>query len=193
MEWTIPMQVFDSTKVRISTIIKSHKPMASLSYVDGPVQFPALSLLLPPLTVKSYDTETGKLALSLQGSAALSAKLTALQSLLLQTTYSNYRSWFHGEKERTYDELVSYFQPLVSHGCLHLYCPITTPGSFNEIKLYSGGEWSNGTDASNLFRAGKQVRIAVRLQGISFHQHPVSKMWTGKSRVQHRILAIYAD
>jgi len=167
--------------------------MASLSYIDGSVHFPTLSLLLPPLTVKSYDTETGKLALSLQGSVGLSAKLTALQSLLLQTTYSNYRSWFHGEKERTYDELVSYFQPLVSHGCLHLYCPVTAPGSFNDIKIYSGREWISGTAIPSLFRAGKQVRIAVRLQGISFHQHPVSKMWTGKSRVQHRILAIYTD
>jgi hypothetical protein len=193
MEWAIPTQNFEASKVRISDIIKSHKPMAALSYVDGDVVFPSLSILLPHLTVKSYDTETGKLALSLNGNATLSSKLTALQTLMLQTSYSKYRTWFAGEKERTFEELTNLFQPLIGHGSLHLYCPLNTSAPYNDINVFSGGKWTSNISASCMFTPGKQVRIAVRFQGISFHQHPVSRVWTGKSRVQHRILAIYTD
>lgn len=167
--------------------------MASLSYLDNGLQFSSLSVLLPTLAVKSYDTETGRLSLSLQGYQSVLNKLNALQTLMLNTTHSNYRSWFSGERDRAYEELVTGFQPLISHGCIHLYCPQSTFGSFNEIQIYSGGTWSRGSISSGLFTAGKQVRVAIRLQGISFHQHHISRAWTGKSRVQHRILTIFSD
>jgi len=193
MEWTIPVQTLDNSKVRISGLHKSQKPMAALSYVDGELQIPALSILLPSLTIKSYDAETGRLALSLQGTQGILTKLSALQNLMLNTTYSSYRTWFPGERERTYEDIASCFQPLIHNNCLYLYCPLSTSGSFNEIQIYSGGQWSRGTIPSAILGSGKQVRIAVRLQGISFHQHPITKALTGKSRVQHRILAIYSD
>jgi len=193
MEWTIPIQSFDPTKVRISTITRGHKPMSAMSYVDGELNFSSLSILLPHLTIKGYESDTGKLTLSLQGHQSVSSKLSALQSLMLNTTQSNYSSWFPGERERGYEELVAMFQPLVSHGSLHLYCPVSNTNSFNDIHMYSGqGGWTRGTSLST-FTVGKSVRLAVRLQGISFHQHPISKTWTGKSRVQHRILAMYVD
>jgi hypothetical protein len=193
MEWTIPTQNLDVSKVRISSVTKSYKSMAALSYIDGELVFPSLSILLPHLMVKSYDVESGKLVLSLSGLTALSNKITALQTLILQTTYANYRSWFSGEKERTYNELTTLFQPLISHGAIYLYCPLSNIAPYNDIRVFSGGGWTNNTSPSTLFKVGNKIRIAVRLQGISFHQHPVTKMWTGKSRVQHRILAIYAD
>lgn len=167
--------------------------MAALSYTDGELQFPSLSLVLPPLPVKSYDPETGKLALSLQGHTAISSKLVALQSLMLHKCAAAARTWFPAERERTQEEIAAMFQPLVSHGCLHLYCPPSPVSSFNEVKFYTGGSWVSGKGSSTIFSSGKLVRIAVRLQGISFHQHPMSKMWTGKSRVQHRILSVYTD
>ena len=193
MEWTIPVQTLDNSKVRISGLHRSQKPMAALSYTDGDLHIPALSILLPNLTVKSYDTETGRLALSLHGAQSILTKLSALQTLMLNTTYSNYRTWFNGERERSHEDITSSFQPLIHNSCLYLYCPLSTSGSFNEIQIYSGGQWSRGTIPSAILSSGKQVRIAVRLQGISFHQHPITKALTGKSRVQHRILAIYAD
>ena len=193
MEWTIPTQTLEISNVRISDIIKSNKPMAALSYADGEIVFPSLSMLLPHLTVKSYDKETGKLALSLSGNASLSSKLTALQTLMLQKSYSKYRTWFPGEKDRTYEELTSLFQPLISHGAIHLYCPLNTSAPYNDINVFSGGKWTSNISVSSMFTPGKQVRIAVRFQGISFHQHPVSRVWTGKSRVQHRILAIFTE
>ena len=165
--------------------------MAPLSYTDEFFSLPALSILLPFLPIKSYDTETGKLALSLSGHPSILAKLQAFQVKMLQAIYSNYSTWFPGERARTIDETNTSFQPLILNGCIHLYCPLTTVGSFNEISLYSGGSWSKGTIPLETFTLGKQIRIAIRLQGISFHQHPVSRNLTGRSRVQHRILAIY--
>jgi len=193
MEWTVPIHTFEVSKTNLSTVIKSHKPMATISYTDGELHFPSLSLLLPHLPIKSYDSETGKLSLSLQGSQAILNKLTALQNLILQSTYANYHAWFPLDKPRHYEDIVASFQPIISHGCIHLYCPLSTAGSFNEINLFSGGVWSRGNISQAIFTPGKQIRIAIRLQGISFHQHPITRMWTGKSRIQHRILAIYAD
>ena len=193
MEWTIPAQHLESSKVKVGVPGKSLKPMSPLSYVDGDIRLPALSVVLPILPVKSYDAESGKLSLSLQGNPALLIKLQALQSSIISTTTANQRGWFPGERERGADEVSASFQPLISHGCIHLYCPLTTSGSFNEIQVFSGGAWSHGTISPSIFATGKQIRVAVRFQGISFHQHPVTKMWTGKSRVQHRILTIYAD
>ena len=192
MEWTIPIQTLDTSKVCISNLTKGQKPMAAFSYTDGELQFHSLSVLLPSLIVKSYDTETGKLALSLSGHQAVLNKLTDLQKIILDTTKANYRSWFSGESERSYHDIVSAFQHIVSNGAVHLYCPLVNTGSFNEIQVYSGGSWSRGC-SSNLFTPGKQLRIAVRFQGISFHQHHITKVWTGKSRVQHRILAMYSE
>jgi hypothetical protein len=193
MEWTIPVQTLDISKVRISSIHRSQKPMATLSYSDGDLQMPALSILLPTLTIKSYDAETGRLALSLQGTQGILAKLSALQTLMLNTTYTNYHTWFPAEREKSYEDISTSFQPIIHNGCLYLYCPLSTSGSFNEIQVYSGGAWSRGTFSSSLLSTGKQIRIAARIQGISFHQHPITKALTGKSRVQHRILAIYTD
>jgi hypothetical protein len=193
MEWTIPIQTLDISKMRVTGPNRIQKPMAAFSYKDGDIQLSSLSILLPTLSVKAYDTETGRLSLSLQGYQSVMNKLTAIQSLIISNSEANYRSWFAGERERSHDEIVSGFQPLISHGCIHLYCPQSTFGSFNEIQVYSGGIWSRGAISPGLFAAGKQVRVAIRLQGISFHQHHITRAWTGKSRIQHRILTIYSD
>jgi len=165
--------------------------MASLSYKDESVSLTCLSILLPPLPIKSYDTDTGKLALSLSGYPQLLAKLQAFQVKMLQTIYANYTSWFPLEQPRDIDETNNSFQPLIMNNCIHLYCPLVTVGSFNEIGIFSDSAWSKGTIQPNLLAAGKQVRIGLRLQGISFHQHPLTRKLTGRSRVQHRILVIY--
>ena len=191
MEWTIPMQTFASSHVEILPPNKSQKPMASLTYSDEHITLPTLSILLPFLPIKSYDAETGKLSLSVTGYPQILAKLQAFQVKMLQAIHTNYSTWFSGERQRSIDETNASFQPLINNGCIHLYCPLVTVGSFNEISIYSGGSWSRGLIPTGLFTVGKQIRLAIRLQGISFHQHPVSRKLTGRSRVQHRILAIY--
>lgn len=165
--------------------------MAPLSYVDNDLRFQYISIVLVPLMVKSYDSETGKLVLSLHGHSSLQTKLTAIQNTILQTVNANQHTWFPSEKNKTQEELAAGFQPLISNGSMNVYCPIITSGSYNEIQVYSGGTWVRGTFPKELLAVGQTVRIAVRLQGISFHLHHVSKAWTGRFRIQHRVLAIY--
>ena len=187
----MPLQTLSCADVQISPPQKYQKPMASLSYKENNVTLPSLSILLPPLPIKAYEAETGRLSLSLTGYPQLLAKMQALQVKLLQAIHTNYTTWFPSEQSRSIDETNNSFQPLVLQNCIHLYCPLLTVGSFNEISVFSDGTWSKGVIPSSLFTSGKQIRIGVRLQGISFHQHPVSRKLTGRSRVQHRILVIY--
>jgi hypothetical protein len=193
MEWTIPAQKVDVSHVHIGSPTKSLKPMSPISYTEGDVRFPSLTVLFPHLTVKSYDAENGRLSLSLNGTTSLLSKMQALQNMFVSSMINGQREWFPGERGRGGDEIAGSFQPLISHSCIHLYCPLSTTGSPNEIHVFSGGKWSCGIISPSMFAAGKQIRIAVRFQGISFHQHPVTKMWTGKSRIQHRILAVYSE
>jgi hypothetical protein len=155
------------------------------------VRLPCFSVLLPSLPVKSYDSETGKLVLSLLGHPQILAKFVALQTRMLQTIHSNYSTWFPAERQRSLEELSTCFQPLIQNNCIHLYCPLITVGSFNEISVYSGGAWSKGVIPAALLAPGKSIRAAIRLQSISFHQHPLTKALTGRFRIQHRILTLF--
>ena len=191
MELTVPAQTFVCANAHISAPCKYQKPMASLSSKDENVTLPSLSILLPSLPIKAYEVETGKLSLSLAGHPAILAKFQAFQVKILQAIYANYSTWFPSEQARNIDETNKSFQPLIYNNCIHLYCPLVTVGSFNEINIFSGTSWTKGVIPQSLFTPGKSIRIGVRLQGVSFHQHPLTKMLTGRSRVQHRILAIY--
>lgn len=191
MEWTVPAQTFVASQVHVGAPSKHIKPIATLSYKDDMVSMPCFSLLLPPLPVKSYDSDTGKLALSLTGYPTILAKLIALQARILQTIATNYTTWFPTEDERSLEETTAAFQPLIQNNAIHLYCPLVTTGSFNEIGVYSGTTWARGVIPTGMLVPGKSVRAAVRLQSVSFHQHPVSKALTGRFRIQHRILALF--
>jgi len=191
MEWTVPAQTFVPGNVHILAPNKSQKPVAALTYKEDDITFPAFSTLLPPVPIKSYDSDTGKLVLSLVGVPAILNKFIALQTRILETIHSNYTTWFPSERQHSLDELSAGFQPLIQNNCLHLYCPLVTVGSFNEISVFSGTSWSKGTVPIALLAPGKLIRAAIRLQSISFHQHPVSKALTGRFRIQHRILALF--
>jgi len=190
MEWTIPAQTFVTGNVQIGAPSKSQKPTATLSYKDEEVNLPCFSTLLPPLPIKSYDSETGKLVLSLTTVPAILTKFIALQTRILQTIQANYSTWFPSERQRSMDETAASFQPLIQNNSINLYCPMVTTGSFNEISVWSGAAWSKGVIPPGLLVPGKLVRAAIRLQSISFHQHPVTKALTGRFRIQHRILAL---
>lgn len=192
MEWAITGETLSVGNMRIGPFHGGFKPMSPISYTDKDITFPNMTIILPLAAVKSYDTDTGKLALSLQGShSSLYTKLMAIQNVILETMIKNQSSWFSSERAKSKEEIVTGFQPFISGGCIHVYCPNFTNGSYNEIQVYTGGKWIHGTFSKELLAAGKNVRIALRLQGISFHLHPVTKEWTGRSRIQHRVLAIY--
>jgi hypothetical protein len=192
MEWTVPLQTFDAGKLRLGGMGRGAKPMVPFSYQDGDLTFTHLALLLPPLPVKSYDAASGRLVLSLSGSATALGKLQALQDAALTAVRQHQRAWFAGAKPRDAEDLRGGFQPMVEHTSLHLYCPAGGSGSGSDFALWSKGEWLRGAAATAALVPGATVRFAIRVQGISFHQHAVSGVWTGKCRLQHRVLAAFA-
>jgi len=192
MEWTIPIQTFEPASIRLGQIGRGIKPMAPISYHSAEVDatFMSLSLLLPILTVKSYDAATSRLQISLAGSPVAAAKLQSLQTILLKRIHTQQSGWFPPDRTRTAEDLRAGFQPMIENGVLHLYCPSNTAGAPNEVQVYSGGVWTRGITSPAALAPGKQLRLAIRIQGVSFHQHPVSGAWTGKFRLQHRVLAM---
>lgn len=190
IEWTIPIQKLEVNKIQVGSLQKTQKPLTPLSYSDGPIVFQNLNILLPPLTIKEYDSTTGKLVLSLTDTAATAAKLLALQDSLLNTVYSNQKNWFP-ESVRTREQIQTYFQSFVENTLLHLYCPLQTQEKRHTIYIWHSNEWKKLTSAG-LLQKGQSIRVALRLQGISYQMNPTSGLWTGRFRVQHKICCLYA-
>jgi len=198
MEWVIPLQKLEVNKVHMGSFVNGVKPLTPLSYVDGEIQFPSLSLLLPHLTVKAYDPQTGKLDLLLRENMSAYNKLQALQNTLLSAVLTNQTAWFNQPK-RDLAELQALFQPMIEGDTLHLYCPVSVQdkknGGIDSIAVYrseKGGPplFSQGLRPAYL-QPGDSLRISLRIQGISFHNHPTFAEWTGKFRLQHKIIALY--
>lgn len=190
MEWTIPIQKVEVNKLHVGPLQKTMKPLTPLSYADGPIVFQNLNLLLPPLTVKDYDSSSGRLLLSLSDSPQTAAKLLALQETLLGTVFINQKLWFPGSS-RSREQLQLCFQPFVENTCLHLYCPLQTQEKRHSISIWKDGSWKRLTVAG-LLQKGDSIRVALRLQGISYQIDAASGQWTGRFRVQHKISCLYS-
>jgi len=200
MEWVIPLQKLEVSKIQTGGFMNGVKPLAPLYYMDGETQFPSLSLLLPALVVKVYEPNTGKLILSLKDSASSTNKLQALQASLLSYVYANQVAWFN-QGRRDLTELQQLFQPMVEGDMLHLYCPVSVQdkksGGVDSIVVFrseKGGPplGSQGVRPTFL-QPGDSVRVCLRIQGISFHNHPAHGEWTGRFRLQHKIIALYIN
>ncbi|NBV77003.1 hypothetical protein EBR66_02495 [bacterium] len=189
MEWTIPLDTMELSEITIGTPVQSSKLISPLSYSDGDATFINLCLLLPLLPVKSYDVASGRLIISLQG-CPIANKLITFQDMLINTVIKNQDKWFKQNPTYTKQNIYQGFQPFIENGAIHLYCPSSSMGLTNEIYIYNENAWSRGIISPTLFAPGKQVKLAIKFQGLSFHQQPVSKTWTGKFRLQHRIVAI---
>jgi len=189
MEWTIPLQNLDITKICIGKPSQGSKLISPISYADDQTSLYNLSILLPMLPIKSYDATSGRLQISLQGSS-IAGKLQQFQENIINTVNANQGVWFPNEKSSEKEDIRHGFQSFIEQGSLNLYCPCSAP---NEIYNYVGKKWSRGSLQPSMFSTGKQVRLAIKFQGISFHQHPLAKMWTGKFRLQNRILAIMTN
>ena len=190
MEWTVPIQKLEVTKVQTRDIQKSSKPITPLSYIDGPFILQHVNILLPPLLVKEYDPVSGKLILSLSESPSTATKFQALQETLLMKVYQQQNLWF-SDSNRSKDQIQSSFQPFVEGDTLHLYCPLQTPDKKTFINIWKDGVWHKLIDTSVL-QKGSMIRAAIRLQGISFQTNGQNGSWTGRFRVQHRICCLYA-
>ena len=189
MEWTIPIQKLEVSKIQVGALQKTTKPLTPLSYTDGPIVLQSLNLLLSPLTIKEYDAATGRLVLQLVDSPQTSAKLLALQESLLTNVSGNQKIWFP-ESTRTKEQLHASFQPFVENTLLHLYCPLQTGEKRNAIHVWREGEWKK-LSVAGLLQKGESVRVAMRLQGISYQMNAYTGIWTGRFRVQHKITCLY--
>lgn len=190
MEWCIPIQTFQVEHVQIGSIPIGNKPTISLGYKDNDITFTSLSILLPSLTIKSYAPSSGRLILSLDESPQTLRKLMMLQDTVLSSICSNQQRWFPQQPFiRKLSEIKGTFQSIINDTEMNLYCPI------NDTDLHGPNvydkKWSRGIQESGLLVPGTKIRVVLRLQGISFHIHPTTEQWSGKFRLQHRILAIF--
>lgn len=188
MEWTIPLQTFEVGKVRIGNLTIGPKRIVPLTYIDGELRFPSLSILLPIATVKAYDATTGRLSLLLQPNSIAMTRLRTFQETLIQSVLSQQKAWFPGDKLRTIEEIRGGFQSMMDGDNINLYCP-STLSDIQDICVYTKGGWTRGVKASYL-QPGSSVRLAIRIQGLSFHQYPGTGGWSGKFRLQHRVLSV---
>jgi len=188
MELAVPVQTFQIQHMRVGSLLRGQKLILPLSYEDDIASLPALSIILPLLPIYSYDPMTGNLVLTLNSTVA-HGKLHALQDAVLQAIKNQHARWFPTYKEKTAEEIRAGFQSMVSGHHLHLYCPIGSGGNY-DIHTFLEGVWSRGAKTTSLL-PGTLVRVVLRIQGVAFHQHPITGAWTGKFRLQHRILGLY--
>jgi hypothetical protein len=189
MEWTIPIQKLEVSKIQVQSLQKNMKPLTPLSYTDGPIVFQNLNLLLPPLLVSEYDSSTGRLLLSLSDSPMTASKLLALQDSLLLAVFQNQRIWFP-ESNRSKEQIHKLFQPFVENTCLHLYCPLQLQEKRHTISIWKDTQWQRLSNPGMISK-GDSIRVALRLQGISYQLDASTGQWTGRFRVQHKISCIY--
>lgn len=194
MEWCIPLQKLELGKIKLGTLAirpnREKKPMIPLSYIDGQVNMPILTLLLPHLTVDSYNSANGRLELLLENSM-IETKLKSVQDSLLTSLGNSQISWF-GKKDFSYDDIYELFQPMVEGNKLHLYCPSTLVEKRKGngvIKLWKDDTFIEGVRPGLLVQ-GQRVRVALQLQGISLQLGLADNQWTGRSRLQHRVVCI---
>ncbi len=204
MEWCVPLQKLEVGKVHLGPLYsqqqmtigrpsRDKKPIAPLGYVDGPIVLPALNILLPILTVQSYNAQTGRLEVMIENSFSI-GKLQALQQTLLNAITVYQQGWF-GSSIFSHDDILHFFQPMIENNILHLYCPVIAKPTSDEQRKYSGNltriwvnnEWQDGL-SPGVLKSGQRIRIALQIQGISLQLQ--NDQWTGRSRLQHRILGI---
>jgi hypothetical protein len=189
MEWLIPIQTFQVDKIQIGTIMDTAKPMVPLAYRDVENIFPSLSLIFPLLTIKSFDVNTGRLVLSLAEYPAILTKMTNFQETLVSAVTINNTNWFSQRGSVKIVDARAGFQSMIRGSELHLYCPVNSEIQ-QTVPFYSNGAWSKQGIIKEKLEPGTRIRIAIRVQGISFHVHPASQNWSGKYRIQHKILGI---
>lgn len=189
MEWTVPIQKLELSKITPGTLQTLMKPLTPLEYRDGFVTMKHLNILLPPLMIRDYDAGTGKLTLHLPEQSAIYNKLVALQESLLLLVYQHQKTWFP-ESNRTKEQIQNFFQPFVEANSLQLYCPLQSNDKKYFLHVWKDGVWKKLV-SPGLLQKGDVIRVALRLQGISYQTSQSSNSWTGRFRVQHRIMCMY--
>ena len=164
MEWTIPIQKLELSKIIPGSFQNSSKPITPLEYKDATMNFKHLNILLPPLIIKDYDTESGKLSIHLPEQSAIYQKLLALHDSLLTLLHQHQKVWFT-DSNRTKEQIEHFFQPFVQDNNLLLYCPLQSQEKKFFLHLWKDGSWKK-LSSPGLLQKGDIIRVALRLQGI---------------------------
>jgi hypothetical protein len=210
MEWQLPIQKVEigninigSPWARLSHGEGAQKPMAPLSYFGTQFRLPFVSLIFPPLPVIEYNAATGKLVLDMFESSLASIKLNTLQDTIVNAISYHQAGWFKSEFSK--DDIVRGFQPIIQDNHLHLHCPSSPSGASPSagVSIFKDGAWKK-LSADDL-KLGTRVRVAVKIHGISFlnksavgllqpsvNRNDGDGKWSGKCRLQHRILGFIA-
>jgi len=200
MEWQIPIQKVEIINIHIGNPFSSskgqlQKPMAPLSYFGTQFRLPFLSILFPPLPVVEYNSSTGKLVLDISETNLANIKLTTLQETLINAIHYNQMAWFKTNYSK--EEITHGFQPIIQENQLLLHCPYTdmsVPTNsaktfFKNSPIYKDQSWNNEFKPDDL-KLGTRVRVAVKIHGISFLNRNDKPEWSGKCRLQHKIVGI---
>jgi hypothetical protein len=150
-----------------------------------------MTLLFPITRVVSYHPTTGKLIIDMKDNVNLFLKLRALQDILIKYVEQNQGTLFRGSMKFSAEQIESQFQKLVNQNVIILYCPSSETGSTTSkpiIPVYKDG-W-NRTLLSTDIVNNADVRIIIKIVGLSF-QMDSEKIWTGKFRLQHKIVAVF--
>lgn len=193
MEWQLPIQKVEIGNINVGSPWSSRglaqKPMAPLSYFGAQFRLPFLSILFPPLCIVEYVSATGKLVLDMSETSLASIKLSTLQDTLINAIMYHQMAWF--KTDLSSDEVRQGFQPIIQDNKLILHCPYTDMSVANKIfknvPVYKEG-WGefNPEDLA----VGTRIRVAVKIHGISFLNRNETSEWSGRCRLQHKILGI---
>jgi hypothetical protein len=189
MEWAVPLQKIDVNKIIVGQIRYGEKPLAPLAYHLDSIHLPSVNILLPSLLVKDYDPHTGRLKLLIHDNAAVLRTLSSIQETLLATVFQKQSEWFPGSRKSS-EELHVFFQPFVENSLINLYCPSTSTGN-TSIPIWKGGSWLKGVSPGMIIK-GDLIRVGLRIQGISFQHNLEQDIWTGRFRLQHKILQVFS-
>jgi hypothetical protein len=196
MEWQLPIQKVEIGNINIGSPWSSRgltqKPMAPLSYFGAQFRLPFLSILFPPLCVVEYIPATGKLVLDMSETSLASIKLNTLQDTLINAIMYHQMAWF--KTDLAVEDVRQGFQPIIQDNKLILHCPYTDMSLantgkvlFKNVPIYKGG-W--GDFKPEDLATGTRVRVAVKIHGISFLNRNDSSEWSGRCRLQHKVLGV---
>ena len=198
MEWQLPIQKMEIGNIQIGSPwmrqaqpAQSQAHLAPLSYFSPQFRMPSLSVLFPPLPIIEYVPQNGRLVLDIAETHLACIKLGTLQETLIAAIAFHQTAWF--KTDFTVQQIRAGFQPLLVGTHLIFHCP---PGRASSLQ---GGGASTSTSAAaeentTDLRVGSRIRVAVKIHGLSFlNRADVSGSdagWTGRCRLQHRIVGI---
>jgi hypothetical protein len=191
MEWCVPIQTFQVNRVQIGETVSSGlKPTISISYKDNDIVFSSLNILLPSIKIKSYTPSTGRLILSLDEHPTVLHKITALHNMIVDAVFLNQQKWFPNQPYmKKMSEIKNSIQSMITNSEINLYCPLNDT-DIHGPNIYFENEWSQGAIEPGLLSPGRKVRIVLKINGVSFHIYRTTDQWSGKFRLQHRIISL---